>query len=426
MKRPLLTYYIHTVNAAGTVAAVFLVWWMYEYHPVRFVPNTLFGVLATIPGILAIVYHFTSALPRYSSRRQSITDYRDFCKAFDVWWQDVAWPRKLRALGLDQQAAANQDIVPLKQFEPRLDDTVSHRPMTAAALWSAMLVTLVFMVAASVALDKGRTPGFPMKIVEPLVPASPDGMNGFLFAALGAFVSVMWRMINRINANALTSRFMFTAALRSTIAIMIGLAAGQIGLFGILSNNGAREALFFFTGLFTDWALSSLRSRARTVFSTDNPACARLPLCLIDGLDDGVIDILDEIGIWDTQHLATSEPGELTIRTLYPFNRIIDWIDQAILISYVRDKGVAAAREFGIRGAMDLTGVYSYTIGEDNILKEKALKILDGLADKSGMTREGVELVCSNLWLDYTVEQLYRYWQHFAKEQPDARAPVNP
>jgi hypothetical protein len=72
----------------------------------------------------------------------------------------------------------------------------------------------------------------------------------------------------------------------------------------------------------------------------------RKPPSFIDGLDGGVIDILDALGIWDVQHLATSEPGELTIRTL---NRIIDWIDQAILISYLH-RNIADARLFGIIG----------------------------------------------------------------------------
>ncbi|HEX7136695.1 MAG TPA: hypothetical protein VF219_02565 [Vicinamibacterales bacterium] len=151
------------------------------------------------------------------------------------------------------------------------------------------------------------------------------GYPGFIFAALGAFVSVMWRMINRINANALTSRFMFTAALRATIAMAVGMVVAQVDLFGLKNGDAAstfKAALFFLIGLFTDWALTAIRTRARSVFNQPNSPCDQLPLCFIDGLDDGVIDILDELGIWDVQHLATSEPDELTIRTLYPFNRI--------------------------------------------------------------------------------------------------------
>src|SRR5207248_9215898 len=106
-----------------------------------------------------------------------------------------------------------------------------------------------------------------------------------LFAGLGAFVSVMWRMINRMNANALSSRVMFTAALRAAIAIAIGMVAAQVDLFGSknapatdAAASSVKEALFFFIGLFTDWALTALRTRARTVFNQPNDPCDRLPL----------------------------------------------------------------------------------------------------------------------------------------------------
>jgi hypothetical protein len=301
------------------------------------------------------------------------------------------------------------------------DDLLSFRPMAAAAIWSSLMLTTVFMVAASVAADKGTLVGhFPQLLRE--APGQTEAalrtnvdvkaINGFLFAALGAFVSVMWRMINRINANALTSRFMFTATLRTMIAMMIGLAAGQFDLFGFLKADGAKETLFFLAGLFTDWALSSLRARARTVFSQPDSACDRLPLCFVDGLDDGVIDILDEIGIWDVEHLATSEPGELTIRTLYPFNRINDWIDQAVLISYLR-RNIAAARALGIGGAIDLALTFGYTVGEQPAtLREKAAAVLEELSKKVEISRAALDLICLNIWFDYSVERLYRFWQH--------------
>jgi len=35
------------------------------------------------------------------------------------------------------------------------------------------------------------------------------------------------------------------------------------------------------------------------------------------------------------------------------------------------------------------------------------------------MSRDALEMICVNLWLDYTVEQLYRFRQHSAQRQPD-------
>lgn len=396
---------IGIVEVLGCVSALFLVWWWYRNAPVAFVPYTVFAILAGIPGTIGLCYHLASVLPRFRARRDTVRDYQRFCAGFDEWWYEEGWPRKVALRGF-AESNGRRDFVraPRDTCE---DDLLSFRPMLSGALWSAVLLTTTFMIIANIAKDPAALDGFP------LLTTHGHARSGLLFAGLGAFVSVLWRMINRIHSNALTWRFMLTSALRSVIAMIIGLTAGQTDLFGFLkSDTGIKEALFFLVGLFTDWALTTLRARARTMFNQPNSPCDRLPLCLVDGLDDGVIDVMDELGVWDIEHLATSEPAELTIRTLCPFNRVIDWIDQAILISYVRSN-IAVVRTFGISGAIDLAFLYSYTIQEhDPAANDRANRTLDELANRMNVSRNVLELIASNLWFDYTIEQLYRFWQH--------------
>jgi hypothetical protein len=557
--------YSGVVDAVGVIAAVAVVGAWYWLGP-KFIPNTRFGLLALLPGAIAIIYYFGSALPRYLTHQDGVADYLRFCQAYDSWWQKTGWPRKVASLGFKPQ----RDVIPVAK-SPQSTAPAVDRPYFAATLWAVLCLTFVFMIAVSVANDHSTLSGrFPqlagqdvtmslsstrtavqektdtskadaekrekakiedaktdagrMEAVkiesEKVAAANPvaaridaakaeaakkendkledtkndarvieaKAMNGFIFAALGAFVSVMWRMIKRINSNALTARFLFTAALRSAIAMMIGLAAGQFDLFGFLNPNGPRETVLFLTGLFTDWALDALRSRARTVFDpVANQTVDQLPLNMVDGLDDGVIDILDEIGIWDIEHLATCEPSELTLRTLYPFNRVADWIDQAVLINYLR-RNIPAARDLGIRGAIDLMLLYSFVVegnkpavdstspageGDTNSgahqleapyslpqeqptasapvpepaaadgkppmgqadaarasqqlvapaptntsYAARAWRTLDELATRSKISRDALEMICVNLWLDYTVEQLYRFRQHSAQREP--------
>lgn len=519
-------------DAVGVIAAVAIVGSWFRWGP-AFIPNTRFALLALLPGAIAIIYYFGSALPRYLTHQDGVADYILFCQSYDSWWQKTGWPRKVAGLGYKPQ----RDVIPVAKSPSSSAPTVD-RPYFASTLWAVLCLTFVFMIAVSVADEHSNLSGhFPQlggqdvmmslsstrttvqektdtskldaaksgaaietakkeageaesaKIAaEKFAVANPEAarieaaktdaakkvrdkqeaagndarvieakaMNGFIFAALGAFVSVMWRMIKRINSNALTARFLFTAALRSAIAMMIGLAAGQFDLFGFLNPNGPRETVLFLTGLFTDWALDALRNRARTVFDpTANQTADQLPLDMVDGLDDGVIDILDEIGIWDIEHLATCEPGELTLRTLYPFNRVADWIDQAVLINYLR-RNIPAARDLGIRGAIDLMLLYSYVVegnkpgtmiapepapasppdqeqlppaapppnpaSADTSYAARASRTLDELATRSKISRDALEMICVNLWLDYTVEQLYRFRQHSAQREPDGNA----
>jgi len=404
------------VEWIGSIVLVGIILWWWGAMPVRLVQPTMWGVLATLPGIVGLVTHFAVVLPRFRAQRQTVEDYRRFCKGFNDWWLATGWPEKLAAAGYSATSVKQELGVKVISVADDDDALDSARPSTVAAVWSAVILTVIFEIAATVAYaGPGEWQGAHWPIDDKNV-----GYPGFIFAALGAFVSVMWRMINRINANALTSRFLFTASLRATIAIAVGMVAAHVDLFGLNKSVDVaatfKAALFFLIGLFTDWALNAMRTRARSVFNQANDPCDRLPLCFIDGLDDGVIDILDELGIWDVQHLATSEPGELTIRTLYPFNRIIDWIDQAILISYLR-RNIADARLFGITGAIDMATLFDYTLGPPEV-KKKAEAILDAFSKKVGMSRESIDLICTNLWFDYTVAQLYFFWQHLRQDIP--------
>jgi hypothetical protein len=481
-------------NVLGVTAAVVFLTWLYLNSSIELVPPTLFWVLAVIPGLTGVLYHFISIGPRFGARQESVNAYANYCQAHNSAWPRTMEERAKIGLGLNQKRKSGPPISsdPFVAF----NSLESYGPSASASIWSGMLLTAVFSVAAmisdemririerSAAGDPKARPivtvpgGFPQLYGQREVdsptnteetpaatattgtdattvtdattgtqPAATDAarrktaqttaqwqqsitanaVNGLLFAALGAYVSVLWRMVIRINANALTYRFMFTAALRSAIALIIGLTAGQLDLFGFLKTNGPREALFFLAGLFTDWAIGLLRSRARNVFQVGDTGCDRLPLCLVDGLDDGVIDILDEIGIWDVQHLATIDPGELTLRTLHPFNRVLDWIDQAILISSLR-RNISVARDFGVRGAIDLMTLYSYThLGDEAqaaTTKAAAEKVLDGIAQKSGMSKESLQILAAAYWFDYTVNLLYSLWQRLSdnSEQPTGSA----
>jgi len=55
----------------------------------------------------------------------------------------------------------------------------------------------------------------------------------------------------------------------------------------------------------------------------------------------------------------------------------------------------------------------------DTSYAARAWRTLDELATRSRMSRDALEMICVNLWLDYTVEQLYRFRQRSAQRQQD-------
>lgn len=166
--------------------------------------------------------------------------------------------------------------------------------------------------------------------------------------------------------------------------------------------------LFFAIGLPTPLAIDSLRGIAAKFF--DAQTVKRIPLGLIDGLEEQTEDLLAEIGILDVQHLATAEPTELAAKTLYPIYRVIDWIDQATLIAAVREK-ITIVRACGLRGAIDIMVLFDAIAGVDAEAKEQASLALKELATKLEMSYAAIYMIARSFWHDRLVNVLYDFWQ---------------
>jgi hypothetical protein len=146
---------------------------------------------------------------------------------------------------------------------------------------------------------------------------------------------------------------------------------------------------------------------------------------MIDGLDDGIADRLAETGIWDIVHIATCDPTGLAAQTLYPVRRIIDWMDQAILISYVRNQ-IVVFRTCGIRGAIDLAGVYqdAMRVTDDEnktkltpaalanltLLQKRGQDLITILSQKASLPEQVIYTIARNVFEDAVVNYLWKVW----------------
>jgi hypothetical protein len=146
-----------------------------------------------------------------------------------------------------------------------------------------------------------------------------------------------------------------------------------------------------------------------------NPGTApELPLAMIEGVDDAAADLLDELGISTVQHLATQSPVELSMRSLYPIKRVIDWIDQALLTLYFRDK-IVAARELGLRGMTEFIAVYEQATGIHPGKADQSKELMTVLAQKLGMSESALYLMADACRHDDSVKFLYDL-RHFNEE----------
>jgi hypothetical protein len=168
-----------------------------------------------------------------------------------------------------------------------------------------------------------------------------------------------------------------------------------------------RNAIAFVIGVFplAGWQLltSLIFMPARWIVPSLKPDH---PLDGIEGLNVWYQSRLLELGIEDMQNLATTSFVDLMLNTRIPIGRLVDWVDQAILMLHIDGKhkltpngetDLGTLRRYGIRNATSLeealghdaeTGETTETGGElDNLLSPDGQPSVIRVVDRS-MRRE--------------------------------------
>ena len=341
--------------------------------------TAFFFSLALLPGVIGICFHIIAAATRRVKGHETIQLYYAF--------------RGSRERARKQERA----MVTV--------DNASSDPL--GAISASLFLTGIFLLIAIFA-------GFE---ADPKQGIAYNGVQGMMYAGLGAYVAVLYYMVARLYANALSSRFLLTSALRSASAVVIGWVFGIVGVTalvapthtgqpvstGALASNG----VLFLIGLFHSSAIDMLRTRAMKLFGSAEHDEDEVALTAIEGIDLTTADLLAEYGVGSVQHLATAEPGELSDRTLLPLDRILDWIDQAMLIRYLR-KHIAVCRPMGIRGAINLALVH---IRADAKPDGDDMKLLASLAEKVGMPFAAIDNIGRAMRNEYMVGLIYELQQ---------------
>lgn len=245
-----------------------------------------------------------------------------------------------------------------------------HRPTLPEAVAAAMLLSAVFLIVA-----RASSPA--------------DGKHhGWVYAGYGAYISTLWFLLVRLNANALSPRFLINSALKVSIAVFIGFIAAHSDLF---PDSKPVATLYFAIGLFHAWAMRALKRTAMTIFGITPARQPDASLALIDGLDEDAADVLQEIGITSAQHLATMHAPEVCGRTLYPRERVLDWIDQSILSVHTNGR-LDDLRTVGIRSAYSLVTIGRH-LGKGCRLEEAATARFQETAKRLGLSCGDLRLV---------------------------------
>jgi hypothetical protein len=185
--------------------------------------------------------------------------------------------------------------------------------------------------------------------------AASRTLSAMAWAFMGGFCFSAFNILRRIVSYDLPPDVFYQAAIR---ILLSGLLAALLSFLlpseeGVVNLTFGLPAIAFLTGFFPDSILYWLSKKYQQFFNPNPINNETLSLLQIEGMSALHRERLIEVGIDNAQNLASSSLTKLMIET--PFNNrvLLDWMGQAKLLCYAKDK-MPFLREAGIRTVYDL------------------------------------------------------------------------
>jgi len=376
-----------------------------------------FYVLALLPGAVGVIHHIVSAPARRMKVQRLAKRYSEL-QSQAIGTGSGGESDEDNAASVVNACAASLLLTGVFLVVAVVIDTTFDAPEVARAKARAAAAARASQTQQSappVTAGAGNRAGQQQQNQDGNAPAGgrqgsnaprTDDRVGLIFAGLGAYVAVLYYMAGRLYANALSSRFLATSALRSASAIALGYVLSRMGTSALLPSANSATAAFFLIGLFHNWAMNAMRTKALTLLGAPKSDNEELPITIVEGIEDTSADLLSEYGVSTVQHLALIDAGDLSQRTLIPLDRVLDWTDQAILIQRIK-RSVASTRSVGVRTATDFARQYLRKSAGDDVAKN----LLASIAEKSGMGMPAIETTGRELVADCRVKLIYKTLQ---------------
>ncbi len=408
--REWLLWTLLTVGLVVFIALPFLLAFLKPWHFPTWISDTaskaelsqrMFAVFALLPGLIGLGNYAVSQRLQQGTRRRSNKDLARKCSGPSSGKNE---PRKPHAAVAAAAAPAAPGAVDFASGAPAAPGAASDASGAPAGSGAASAAD-----AAEDSIDQCR-PTLPETLVASVMLTGvflvlaivswrdPDSHanSGLIYSGYGAYISTLWYLLARLNASALSPRFLVNSAVKASIAMFIGCAVGHEIFGGAIGTGSAavpEKMLCFLIGLFHPMAMKSLKKTAIKTFGGQVVADADFPVLIIEGINDEAADLLEELGIASTQHLATANVPELAERSLYPQERILDWVDQAILAVHTGGR-LREFRAAGIHSATEMIALAAYGSKTPcHEVAEAAKKRLKDAGERAGYSSEAMPLL---------------------------------
>ena len=231
-------------------------------------------------------------------------------------------------------------------------DADPHVRFTASSRLPILIATLALTSGWLLVLPPLARPEASLLLIPTPTPVS--------FGFLGAYFFSIGMIVRRYTRSDLKPKTYGHVTVRLLLTVVLVWALSALPLWTDASPGSASPyllALSFMVGIVPDTGLMVIRRFLSTTLLKVriDSMHERLPLSQLDGITLYEQARLAEEGIEDVQNLVYYHLVELVLQTRIPLYRLIDWVDQGILIMHLgSSKDLETLRAHGIRNASDL------------------------------------------------------------------------
>jgi hypothetical protein len=196
-----------------------------------------------------------------------------------------------------------------------------------------------------------------------------------------------------------SNRFWLAFTIGAIVGIGVGTFSTAAGVpFDV--NMATVCIVTFFIGFFPEQGLNWITATAQKALRQRGGIAKERRLSEIEGLSIWHQGRLRQEGIENVQNLATADVPALVIGTPFPVHQIVDWVDQAIMLTYASQEQFETLEKVGLRCASDVL-----TAAGDN-------KRLNQLASATGLNKDALRMLYLALQSALNIKMVSRFrWQ---------------
>jgi hypothetical protein len=164
-----------------------------------------------------------------------------------------------------------------------------------------------------------------------------------IFAFIGVYLFNLGSMVRRLYLSDLTEHVFWGSLNR--LLLSVGTALVVMTSFHLSGGGNDSDSffdsdvLFFGIGFLANAFLQAVLQAGLHIGKVKQSKSEDLPLQLVRGINIWKEYRLEEEGIEHVENLATADVIDLAVKTHYPLRTLIDWVDQALIISrFGKDK----------------------------------------------------------------------------------------